>query len=82
MKPRTKWIVLVTLTVIAATVVVAQRRGGFRGPTTGRADVPYWSNEPGFESDTFVFTRVQYSDSGRGGGRGGGGGQLTGRTPI
>ena len=73
MKFRAKWIVLVTLMVVAATVVVAQRRGGrgFREPSMDRGGVPEWSNEAGFEQDTFVFTRVQY-DSGSGRfGRGG-----------
>jgi len=68
---RTATIVLV-LVVVAATVVLAQRRG-FRGPSTDRGEVPEWSNEAGFEQDVFVFTRVQYdSGYGRGWGRGGG----------
>lgn len=69
--------VVVALVIVAATVVMAQRRG-FRGPSTDRGEVPEWSNEAGFEKDVFVFTRVQYdSGYGRGGGRGWGGGWAT-----
>lgn len=60
-------LLIVSLLVVAATVVLAQRR--FRGPSTDRGEVPEWTNEQGFEKDTFVFTRVQYdSGYGRGGG--------------
>jgi hypothetical protein len=55
---------------LAATVTYAQRRG-FRRPIA-RGDLPQWSNEAGFEKDTFTFTRVIYT-SGWGRGRGGGG---------
>lgn len=73
MNSRRKWMFVVALVAIAATVVLAQRRGS-RGPSTDRGEVPEWSNEPGFEKDAFVFTRVQYdSGYGRGWGRGGGG---------
>lgn len=73
MNTRRKRILIVSLVIIAATVVLAQRRGGFRGISTDRGEVPEWSNEAGFEKDTFVFTRVQYdSGGGRGSGRGGG----------
>jgi len=72
MNSQSKWMLLMTLAVIATTVVVAQRRG-FRGVSTDRGEVPEWANEPGFEKDTFVFTRVEYdSGYGRGWGRGGG----------
>ena len=63
------WIVALTLIAVTATVVFAQRRG-FRNPERDRGEVPEWSNEPGFEQDTFAFTRVIYSSSGWG--RGGG----------
>ena len=71
MKSRRTWMLVVSLALIATTVVLAQRR--FRGQSFDRGDVPEWTNEPGFEKDTFMFTRVEY-DSGYGGwGRGGGG---------
>jgi len=65
--------ITIALIAITATVVLAQR-GRFRGPSSDRGDVPEWSNEPGFEKDTFVFTRVQYDSGGRGRGWGRGGG--------
>jgi len=78
MNSRRKWMIVVSLCAITATVVLAQRRGGFRGFSGGRGEVPEWSNEPGFEKDVFTFTRVQYdSGYGRGWGRGGGGGWRT-----
>jgi hypothetical protein len=72
MNPRRKWLLLVTLLAVTASVVLAQRRG-FRNyyEDEGRGEVPEWSNEPGFEHDTFTFTRVIYTSSGWG--RGGGG---------
>ena len=71
MKSRRTYLIVVSLLVIATTVVLAQRR--FRGPSTDRGEVPEWSNEPGFEQDTFTFARVRYdSGYGRGWGRGGG----------
>lgn len=74
MNPRRKWLIVVSLVALAASVVLAQRRGGFRGPSTDRGEVPEWSNEPGFEKDVFTFARIQYdSGYGRGWGRGGGG---------
>jgi hypothetical protein len=70
MNLRPKWLIIVMLVALAATVVVAQRR--FRGQTSSRGEVPEWSNEPGFEKDTFVFTRIEYNSGyGRGWGRGG-----------
>jgi hypothetical protein len=71
MKSRRTWLLVVSLALIATTVVLAQRR--FRGPTVDRGDVPEWTNEPGFEKDTFVFTRVEYDSGYSGWGRGGGG---------
>lgn len=74
MNPRRKWLIVVSLVALAASVVLGQRRGGFRGPSTDRGEVPEWSNEPGFEKDVFTFARIQYdSGYGRGWGRGGGG---------
>jgi hypothetical protein len=68
-----KWVLLVALAAIVASVVVAQRGGrGIRRSTDDRGGVPTWSNEPGFEKDTFTFARIEYgSGSGRGLGRGG-----------
>ena len=72
MNSRRTWLLVVSLALVATTAVLAQRR--FRGPVADRGEVPEWTNEPGFEKDTFVFTRVQYdSGYGRGWGRGGGG---------
>lgn len=71
MKSRQSLLIIVSLLVVAATVVLAQRR--FRGSSNDRGEVPEWTNEPGFEKDTFTFARVQYeSGYGRGWGRGGG----------
>ena len=64
-----------SLIVITATVVMAQRRG-FRRSVADRGDVPVWSNEPGFEQDVFTFVRIEYDSSysgGRGWGRSGNG---------
>jgi hypothetical protein len=75
MSTRRNWIIAVSLVAFAATVVLAQRRGGFRGPNTDRGGVPEWSNESGFEKDVFTFVRIEYDSGygGRGWGRGGGG---------
>jgi Domain of unknown function (DUF4159) len=79
MNSRRKWLVVFSLVALAASVVLAQRRGGFRGPSSSRGEVPEWSNEPGFEKDVFTFVRIQYDSGydGRGWGRGGGGGWRT-----
>lgn len=70
MTRRRPWIVWSLLAaVLVASVTYAQRRGGFRR-TMERNDLPRWSNEAGFEKDTFTFARVIYTSSGRG--RGGG----------
>ena len=71
MKTRRTWIWVAAVVAIAATAVVAQR-GRSRNYTyeRDRGEVPEWSNEPGFEQDTFAFTRVIYT-SGGWGGRGG-----------
>jgi len=72
MKTRRIWLIALALVAIAATLVWAQR-GGWRRSYTDRNGVPEWSNEPGFEKDTFMFARVEYdSGYGRGWGRGGG----------
>lgn len=68
-----------TLTVIgvllltAATVCLAQRRGGgrFRGAQENNGSLPVWANDPEFEKDVFTFARIRYSSGGRGYGRGG-----------
>ena len=73
MNRRATWIVALVLITVTATVVFAQRRGYRRGITTERNEVPVWSNEPGFEKDTFTFARIEYDSSYRGWGRGGGG---------
>jgi len=70
MNARAKWMIVLTVTVIAAMVVFAQRRGSRRGIFDGdRGGVPQWSNEPGFGKDVFTFVRIEY-DSRFGGGRG------------
>lgn len=69
MNSRRTWLAVGSLVLIAATVVLAQRRGGFRGASRDRGEVPQWANEPAFEQDVFTFVRVQY-DSSYGGGRG------------
>ncbi len=81
MNAHRKWIAALLLAALAGTVCLAQWRGGGRrgsGALEGRGAVPEWSNEPGFEKDTFTFVRVEYdSGYGRGWGRGGGGGWRT-----
>lgn len=71
MSKHRKWILVVALVAITATVVLAQRSWR-RFDSGDRGDVPMWSNEPGFEKDVFTFARVIYS-SYSGWGRGGGG---------
>jgi hypothetical protein len=76
MNPQRKWMIAVSLVALTATVVLAQRRGGFRGFNTDRGGVPEWKNEAGFENDVFTFVRIQYDSGygrGRGWGRSGGG---------
>jgi hypothetical protein len=74
MNSRRKWILVLTLVAVAATVVMAQRRGSRRS-SGDRNGVPEWANAAGFEKDVFTFARIQYDTGygrGRGGGRGGG----------
>ncbi len=73
MNRRPPWILLLVLAALLGTVVLAQYRGGRRGPprTDERYGVPEWKHERGFEKDSFTFARVRYS-SGYGRGRGGG----------
>lgn len=76
MNSRRKWMIVFALFAITATVVLAQRRGGFRQPRGDeRYGIPQWTNERGFEKDVFTFARIQYDSGygGRGWGRGGGG---------
>lgn len=74
MNRRAKWTLTISIIAVMATVVLAQRRGFRGGITTERNEVPEWSNEPGFDKDTFTFVRIQYDSSyGGGWGRGGGG---------
>lgn len=72
MNTRRKWMLVVALVAITATVVMGQRRGGWRSDSRDRGGVPEWSNEPGFEKDVFTFVRVIYSSRWERGGRGGG----------
>jgi len=59
-----KWFASAFFLVIAASIAVAQfRGGGFRrrgGLTTERFGVPEWTNPSGFEKDVFTFARIQY----------------------
>lgn len=71
MSQHIKWIALMLLVVMAASLGWAQRRWS-RGPED-RAGVPAWTNPPEFKSDVFTFVRIEYS-SRYGGGRGGWGG--------
>jgi hypothetical protein len=73
MNTRRKWMLVVALVAITATIVMGQRRGGWRFDSGDRGGVPEWSNEPGFEKDVFTFVRVIYSSGWGGRGRGGGG---------
>ena len=79
-------LVMLVVLGLTAGMVYAQRRGGFRGRwgeswvsgevRTAReieshsTGTPNWTNPPGFEKDTFTFTRIRYTQGGRGG-RGG-----------
>ena len=59
----------VVLLLVAASLCLAQRRGGgrfFRGAQNGNADLPVWSNDPEFEKDVFTFARIRYTSSGGG----------------
>lgn len=68
--PRT-WVLVIALVAITATVATAQRRWWRSGAAAGRGEVPEWTNEPGFEKDTFTFARVIYNSGWGRGGRGG-----------
>jgi hypothetical protein len=60
-----KWFAaLLAVTVVAATVTLAQRY-------YDRREVPYWEPDKEFTEDVFTFVRIEYS-SGWGGGYGGG----------
>lgn len=65
------------LLLVAATICLAQRRGGgrFRGFQESGGSLPEWSNDPEFEKDVFTFARLEYASAySRGGGWGWGGG--------
>jgi hypothetical protein len=64
------------LLLVAATVCVAQRRGGgrfFRGAQESSGSLPEWSNDPEFEKDVFTFARIRYTSASGGWGWGRGG---------
>jgi Domain of unknown function (DUF4159) len=68
-----KWFTtLLAMTVVAATVTLAQRY-------YDRRDVPYWEPDKEFADDVFTFVRIEYSSGWGGGGYGGGYGQRGGR---
>ena len=63
---RSRWLAaLVAITVVAATVTLAQRY-------YDRRDVPYWELDKEFAEDVFTFARIRYSSGYGGGGYGGG----------
>ncbi len=67
-----KWFTgLLAVTVVAATVTLAQRY-------YDRQDVPYWEPDKEFADDVFTFVRIEYSSGWGGGGYGGGYGQRRG----
>ncbi len=65
------------LLIVAATVCLAQRRGGgrFRGFQENNGSLPAWSNDPEFEKDVFTFARIRYTSASGGWGWGRGGGR-------
>lgn len=68
--------VVLLLVAVAATVALAQQRGGRRyfRPPDSSGSLPEWTNDPEFEKDVFTFARIEYTSGyGRGGGWGGGG---------
>ena len=66
-------ILALVVAAVAASVGVAQYRGGrYRYRAFDRAGVPEWENDPEFADDVFTFVRIRYQ-SGMRGWRGGGG---------